>query len=598
MTLLRSTWLAFGCLLAAIGAMGWITHDALEEERTEYDRRHRDVREENIRLALWRMDSALGPLFTQESTRPYFMYDAFYPAERAYTPLLSEIEMGEVIIPSPLLTAIPLHVQLHFQIDAAERCTSPQVPTGDMKDLAESTYMKRYDPELAAARLAELQTSLRRDWLLERLPTEEIPTYKFVERLWNALPLQEASQEAQKQVLRSSKNAQYSRNSVEQQFRQLACVSNDNLQAVGNNRLDLASSAVAEGLMKPVWADGRLLLARRVRTLETEYVQGCWLDWSSLERFLLDRAQDLLPEASLQPTVDGTEVRKDRTLAALPLQLIPGAVELDDGAPLSIRRKSLAVAWGCLILAASAVGLLLRGVSRLSERRSAFVSAVTHELRTPLTTLRMYTEMLATGMVRDETKRQQYLEKLQSESDRLGRLVENVLAYARIEKGKAPTRLQRITLRGLVDRSRERIAERVEQAGMTLAVEEEDGGGDLEVMADPAAVEQILFNLVDNACKYADRADDLRVHVEVVSTGSDIGLRVRDHGPGIPRAEARHLFEPFTKSDREVAASAPGVGLGLTLCRELARSMGGDLELVDVSEAGAAVLLTLPRSRD
>lgn len=599
MTLLRSTWFAFCGLFVAIIAMGWITHEALEEDRAENERRLRDVREENVRLALWRMDSALGPLLAQESTRPYFMYSSFYPAERAYTRLFAEIQKGEVLIPSPLLTSIPPHLLLHFQIDPEGRWTSPQVPTGNRKDLAQTSYMAKYEPEVASSRLDELERILRRDWLVERLPAD-YPSSRLAQPLWTSPPLQEASQRAQVEVLRSSKNAQYARNTVEQQFRMLSSDSNDSLQAVGNNRLDLASISVAEGVMKPLWTQGQLILARRVRVEDKEYVQGCWMDWSSLSVFLLDRIQDLLPGASLEPAPEKGEGerREDRMLAALPVQLIPGTVELDEGTPLSIRRKSLGVAWGCLILAAAAVGLLLRGVARLSERRAAFVSAVTHELRTPLTTLRMYTEMLAGGMVKDESKRQQYLEKLQSESKRLCGLVENVLSYARIERGKTPTELQRVSLEALLARSRERLLERVEQAGMGLVIEGEDLAGEVEVMADPVAVEQILFNLVDNACKYARKAEDARIHVTLSAEPHDVGFEVRDHGPGISAREAKRLFQPFTKSDREAAASAPGVGLGLTLCRRLARSMGGDLTLVKGNRtAGAAVRLSLGRSK-
>lgn len=598
MTLLRSTWFAFFGLLVAIASMGWITHEALEEDRAEYERRLRDVREENVRLALWRMDSALGPLLAQEGTRPYFMYSSFYPAERAYTRSLTEMKKGEVFLPSPLLTSIPPHLLLHFQIDAEGNWTSPQVPVGSTRDVAEGRYMETYDPDAAAARIAELQSVFAYEWIVERLPTE-YPPARLVEPLWTAPPLQQASQAAQVEVLRSSANAQSARNAVEQQFRMLACLSNDALQSAGNNRLALASIPVAEGSMKPLSAEGRLILARRVRVKDTEFVQGCWLDWANLSRFLLERVKDLLPEASLELVPEGGEKREDRMLAALPVQLTAGEVELQGGGtPLSTRRKSLALAWGCLLLAAVAVGLLLRGVARLSERRSAFVSAVTHELRTPLTTLRMYTEMLASGMVTDTAKRQQYLEKLQSESDRLGRLVENVLSYARIERGKTPVRLQRNTLEGLIERSRERLADRAAQAGMPLVFEDE-GGGDVQVTADPVAVDQILYNLVDNACKYAQGAEDSRIHLTSFEGARGVGFEVRDHGPGISAKEARRLFQPFTKSDRQAAASAPGVGLGLTLCRQLARGMGADLEVVQTTGAsGAVVRLTLARFRD
>ena len=135
----------------------------------------------------------------------------------------------------------------------------------------------------------------------------------------------------------------------------VATISNDNLQAYGNNRLALPSIPVAEGVMKPLRVKDSLILARRVRVSDKEFVQGCWLDWPSLSRFLIERVTDLLPAASLELASESRDGREDRMLAALPVELVPGEVALAEGTPLSIRRKSLGVAWGCLILAAAAV---------------------------------------------------------------------------------------------------------------------------------------------------------------------------------------------------------------------------------------------------
>ena len=157
--------------------------------------------------------------------------------------------------------------------------------------------------------------------------------------------------------------------------------------------------------------------------------------------------------------------------------------------------------------------MLLVGVMSLSERRATFVSAVTHELRTPLTTLRMYAEMLAERMVPDEAKRRHYLRTIQVEADRLGHLVENVLAYAQLERGNPTGRLESTTPAVLVERVRERLAGRTSQAGMELVIEPHDGNTQVSVRADPGAVEQVLFNLVDNACKYASSAEDHGVHI-------------------------------------------------------------------------------------
>src|SRR5262249_51781392 len=108
-------------------------------------------------------------------------------------------------------------------------------------------------------------------------------------------------------------------------------------------------------------------------------------------------------------------------------------------------------------------------------------------------------------------------------------------------------------------------------------------------------VEQILFNLIDNACKYANQAADKRVHVTVSCQSQRVMIMVRDHGPGICATGRRKLFQPFSKSVHEAASTAPGVGLGLALSRRLAAELGGRLELCSANDEGAAFVLTLPR---
>jgi signal transduction histidine kinase len=347
--------------------------------------------------------------------------------------------------------------------------------------------------------------------------------------------------------------------------------------------------------MKPVWMGDALVLARRANVNGRDYVQGCWLDWPGLQRTLLDSARDLLPGARLEPVRAATEDQQARRLAALPIKLVPAETRAASIATISPLRFALAAAWACMLLAALAVGVLLHGAISLSERRGAFVSAVTHELRTPLTTFKMYSEMLADGMVTDEAKRQQYLATLCAEANRLGHLVENVLAYARLERGSARTRVERLALGDLIDRALPRLRERAERSDMKLVVDADEAALRTVVPVDAAAVEQILFNLVDNACKYAaPHASEKLIHLEALPDGKFAMLRVRDHGAGISEAGARRLFQPFSKSAQEAAHSAPGIGLGLALCRRLSRSLGGDLRLVKGATLGACFELSLP----
>ena len=577
------TWIAFClCLAVVLGAMGWVSLTALRLDRSEVEARRRAALEENVRLALWRMDSALGDLIARENARPYFAYTAFYPADRAYTRMFARIRPGEVLMPSPLLTGFSPHILLHFQFGPDGELTSPQVPTGNMRDLAETGYTTHEKIEASAALLRELQGTVRREPLLELLPveTDQRAEPPLAAQAWGEQSLPRGAEQAEQQ--------QQERNIIEQQAR------------VRLQRATIAPKAatgysdVREGVIAPVWAGSMLLLARRVRVGEQDYVQGCWVDWPAIRLWLLDQVRDLFADADLEPVESGAGEWQSRMLTAVPARLVPGSAPPVETGPVWPIRFSLLIAWGCVLLAAAAVAVLLLGAVSLSERRGAFVSAVTHELRSPLTTFRMYTEMLAEGMVPGEAKRQRYLETLRTEAERLAHLVENVLAYARLERQRAGAGVEAVTVQGLLERIQGRLTERARQAGMDLIVDGAEKAASLTVRADTSAVEQILFNLVDNACKYAALASDRRIRLQIDSAGSFALLKIRDRGPGIARKDARRLFRPFSKSAREAANSAPGVGLGLALCRRLARRMGGDLRLDRNVDDGTCFVLSLP----
>jgi signal transduction histidine kinase len=250
---------------------------------------------------------------------------------------------------------------------------------------------------------------------------------------------------------------------------------------------------------------------------------------------------------------------------------------------------SLGVGWLAVVVALVAGMALVRGVMRLSERRASFVSAVTHELRTPLTTFRLYSDMLASGAVADESKRSGYFRTMRREADRLSHLVENVLAFSRIERRGGKARISEVNFHALLDDLRERFEERLVGAGLKLWTGVE---GEVVARADPAAVEHVLFNLIDNAAKYAADSKPPEVRITARLQGGRVEIEVADYGSGIPASERSRIFRAFHKSAAEAADSRPGVGLGLALSRRLARGMDGDLECRD--GPGARFVLVLP----
>jgi signal transduction histidine kinase len=344
------------------------------------------------------------------------------------------------------------------------------------------------------------------------------------------------------------------------------------------------------------WLGGELLLTREAEFGGLSRTQGVWLDWGKLREKLLSSIHDLLPAASLSALAGGGIGLDPLSLASLPVRLAPGGVFLPKPASWSPLKRALAIAWGCLVLASLAIGLVLNRAIVLSERRGAFVSAVTHELRTPLTTFRLYSEMLADDMVPRVETRREYLRTLCDESTRLTHLVENVLAYSRIERGRVAARVEQITLSALLARIGPRLRKRAEEVGLELQVVLPPALESASIKTDAMGVEQILFNLVDNACKYAaPQSGPRRLDLSVMEERGEVIFRIRDHGPGITRAQMRRLFQPFEKSASEAAHSAPGVGLGLALSRRLAREMGGDLQLESCEGKGACFAFRLPR---
>lgn len=360
---------------------------------------------------------------------------------------------------------------------------------------------------------------------------------------------------------------------------------------------------IEESVTAAVWIGEELLLARRASAQDGEWIEGTWVDWPRLRAQMLAEISDLLPQASLLPVppADSLDANTDksRLLATLPLRLDPGVglaafIPEGDDEGLSAANLGLALAWLVVLFVLGATAALLRATLDLSERRGAFVSAVTHELRTPLTTFRMYTEMLSEGMVTDEEQRKGYIETLGREALRLDKLVQNVLTYARIEDERAQVNVEEHRIGELVESMEARLRERAEQAKFEFEIELAPELQDKTMRIDLTALEQILFNLVDNAAKYGRSEERARIEVKIakVSNGR-IVFDVRDFGQGIPADEINKVFRPFQKADEHAAGTLPGVGLGLALCRRLAEAMHGDLRLSD-AKPGARFELQLP----
>ncbi len=353
------------------------------------------------------------------------------------------------------------------------------------------------------------------------------------------------------------------------------------------------------GVLLPYWQDDgdgmQLMFLRRVYRQGELLVQGLTVDWPVLEEELFSLANPIIEGLAFEPLTGASIGDKQWvgcSLGALPLGLVLPPVSLGKIEGLSSARIALSLTWFAVLGAIAIAFMSLRSSIAFGERRSRFASAVTHELRTPLTTFQLYSEMLADGMVEDPAQRQEYLETLRVESQRLSGLVESVLAYSRLEEGREQRRRETVTVDEILERGRARHERTLDDAGLSLEVEVEDGATALFTDAD--AVGQILTNLVENAAKYSAGSDPAAVVITAKRRGGPIEITVRDHGPGIAPECRGRIFAPFDRAGRE-SGNLPGAGLGLSIARALARDLGGDLRLLESAPgSGAQFVLSLP----
>lgn len=543
----RGAWLIAalaGCLLAAITALGWLTWSTLAAEL-------RTAQAENARLALWRIDTQVASLIAWEAGHPSAAFLAVSPQDPAF-----DMQSPPHAPPGPYVLA-------RLRLGIAEPTTQPPANHPMSERRQQTLGEKLLKLVLADANPVGLTLLAERG----ELPPLPAPLASTTEEL-----------EFQNRANLVGGNLAIAQANVAQQS------------------VDRALLTPPLDVLRPYWIDGQLFLARRSALGRAgSAIEAVWIDWPALSDHLLSSIRDLVPGATFLPIDPRQSPENPGRLSTLPLALALPKPAWGTVAGWTPTRLGLLATWLSLAIVAAAITVLVLGIIRLSERRAAFVSAVTHELRTPLTTFRLYAEMLAEGMVADELTRRAYLETLHREAQRLTRLVENVLSYARLERGACPAPTESLSVEALLSRVRERLDERARQSGFTLTILAADETWAASAAVDAIAVEQILFNLVDNACKYADAAENRQLQLAIKADRRSVLFSLRDHGPGVAASERRRLFQPFQKSAREAAESRPGIGLGLALSRQLARRMGGDLQHDPHEIGGASFSLTLPR---
>jgi signal transduction histidine kinase len=277
------------------------------------------------------------------------------------------------------------------------------------------------------------------------------------------------------------------------------------------------------------------------------------------------------------------------------------ALYLLDPAKLTRSAHTLKLTLGAVIaLLVLAIGigswLIVADLNRqltLARQKTDFVSNVSHELKTPLTSIRMFSELLAEGRISDPVKQRSYLSIITAETARLSRLINNVLDFARIERGEKKYHFQTCDLNNLLRETAETYRPHLEANGFQFNTELSDSP--LIVNGDRDALAQVIVNLLSNAEKYSDSRKEVSVRLEQQTNPIPyVEFKVLDRGLGVPDGSEEKIFEQFYRAHDSLSSGIQGSGLGLTLARQIARAHGGEVVYEPREGGGSCFTLRLP----
>ena len=372
---------------------------------------------------------------------------------------------------------------------------------------------------------------------------------------------------------------------------------------------------------------GHFVLFRRVWHRDQRYVQGVLIDQASFIDGLISTAFGESSLSSMSELIVAYRGEILRQYAADYSRLYqPGSAQENSDllyqgrliapfgeveliytlARLPVGAGGQVIIWSALVLAVVLIGgclMLLRLGQRqlaLARQQQDFVSAVSHELKTPLTSIRMYGEMLREGWA-DEAKRQSYYDFIFHESERLTRLINNVLQLARMSRNEQAASINAVTVGDALAELQPRLASQLEPSGFTLNIDGEAEVLDVPIQIDVDWFIQIFINLVDNAVKFSAGAENCSVDFRYRQLHDGrIQFSVRDHGPGIEADQMKKIFTLFYRSENELTRETVGTGIGLALVHQLASAMRAEVDVVNSdtldNDSGAEFRIRFPVS--
>lgn len=492
------------------------------------------------------IDRELAELADREGARPYFHYQSLFHDPRGAAE-------GNAVAPSPLSAGPddPL-VAAHFQIDAAGAVTLPtlneQVPEVNQVDL----YDNRRVRDTIAASIGELRPAGVAVASIGRV--EVLEQQAYVQNI-QANEVYQSAKQMKKPELRAT--------------------------IPGN-----VTITVAPLRWRAVEIGGAPALAalREVVTPDGTLTQGFLVELATLRERV--------------PGADLVAAPPDDAVPSAPIAITGGAwrVVVDDRPGIRAAEARAAALGPAFLLrfipiamlatsCAALVVFLVARAERTARQRAQFAAAAAHELRTPLAGLQLYGDMLADGLGNPD-RAQDYARRVSEEAARLGRVVANVLDFSRLERGNLTVTPRAGDAAPVIRDAIERARPGLERGGVVLETDIPDS---LPARLDADALARILGNLLDNADKYG-RAGDRTITVTAARDAGRVTITVRDGGPGVRAGTQQAIFQPFTRGVTD--DGPPGLGLGLSLSRSLARAMGGDLALRP-GGPGATFVVTL-----
>jgi signal transduction histidine kinase len=302
------------------------------------------------------------------------------------------------------------------------------------------------------------------------------------------------------------------------------------------------------------------------------------------------------------PTVNNSNTTGDNLVYTsqlnpiFPEQLIEIKLNDEDLIKDIIKRRGLIYGIASLLLLVAmflGVILILRDIRRenhLARLRSDFISNVTHELKTPLTSIRMYAESLMMGRVKSDQVQKEYLSVVVNETDRLKRMINNILEFSKMEKGKPEYHFVNSNLASILNTSIQEMNYWFEKEHFEVVTELDES---IHSEVDPEKIKQAIGNLLSNAIKYS--TDTKKIFIRLFKKSELVYIDVEDQGMGIPEDKLSRIFEQFYRIEQKESIS--GTGLGLTVVKEIIEAHHGTISVTSEIGKGSRFTITIPLGR-